>query len=150
MEKVEKLLGEILENQKKFEKRFDGIDEKFDSIDKRLDSMDERFDGIDDRLDGMDTKMEKMEVELRKQGIIQEKMKRNIELLVEGHQTILQTMDRRFEETKLELGERIEEVESAVTNLSTDLRFVEHKEYKNEKDIFNIKERLIKEDKMKY
>jgi len=78
MEKIEKLLHEILENQKKFHEKLGGMDERLNNMNERLDSMEQR--------------QQKMEVKLRKQGIIQEKMQRNIELLVEGHKNILETI----------------------------------------------------------
>ncbi|MDK2919033.1 MAG: hypothetical protein PWQ37_1766 [Candidatus Petromonas sp.] len=177
MEKIEKLLSEILENQKKFdkrldgmdkrldgmdkrldgmdkrldgmdkrlddmEKRLDGVEKRLDGMDKRLDGMDKRLDGMDKRLDGMDKRIEKMEVELRKQGMIQERMQRNIELLVEGHNNILETIDRKFDEVKEEFNERLSEVEFTIADLSGDVKFIKHKSFENEENLFKLKESL--------
>ncbi len=175
MEKIEKLLSEILENQKKFDKRLDGMDKRLDGMDKRLDGMDKRLDGMDKRLDGMDKRLEekrldgmdkrldgmdkrldgmdkrldgmdkrieKMEVELRKQGMIQERMQRNIELLVEGHNNILETIDRKFDEVKEEFNERLSEVEFTIADLSGDVKFIKHKSFENEENLFKLKESL--------
>ena len=149
MEKIEKLLSEILENQKKFDKRLDGMDKRLDDmekrldgVEKRLDGMDKRLDGMDKRLDGMDKRIEKMEVELRKQGMIQERMQRNIELLVEGHNNILETIDRKFDEVKEEFNERLSEVEFTIADLSGDVKFIKHKSFENEENLFKLKESL--------
>ena len=41
-------------------------------------------------------------------------------------------------------NDRLEEIETVITNFSEDVAFIKHKEYKNEENIFKIKENLKK------
>ena len=72
---------------KDFNNRFDGIDQRFEIID-------QRFDGIDQRLNGMDKRFEGFEDVVRHNGVLIEDVKREINLLSEGHGVLNGKIDR--------------------------------------------------------
>ncbi len=123
LENIEKMLVKLLENQEKMQDEISGI--KSD-----ISSMQGDICGI--------------QKDITKQGIIQEIMARDIELLAEGHRTILEQNDRQHNEIRQQFNDRLEEIETAITNLSEDVVFIKHKEYKNEENIFKIRESLKK------
>jgi len=158
MEKIEKLLGQILKSQEKMEKdMFDmkgeisGMKGEISGIKGEISGMKGEISGIKSEMSGMKgeiadikSEMSDMKGEITKLGILQEKMQKDIKLLAEGHENIIETMDRRFNEIGEEFNGRLDEVEAAITNLSTDVKFVEQKELQNEKSIFRLKEDLKK------
>jgi hypothetical protein len=83
-----------------------------------------------------------MEKRLTKIEVLQEKMVKNLELLAEGHDNILETIERKDEEIRYEFNEKFIEIEAAIMNLSSDIRFMEKKGYENEKELFKLKENL--------
>lgn len=121
MEKIEKLLGEILESQERFE---------------------EGQRSMQNEISGIKGEMADMKVEITKFGVLQEKMQKDIELLAEGHKNIIEIMDRKFNDVSKEVNDRLDELESAVTNLGEDVKFIKHKEFQNEESIFKLKESL--------
>ena len=65
---------------KDFNKRFDGIDQRFEIIDQRFDGIDKRFEGLEDVV--------------RHNGVLIEDVKREVNLLSEGHDVLNGKIDR--------------------------------------------------------
>ncbi|KGG79984.1 hypothetical protein Y919_08855 [Caloranaerobacter azorensis H53214] len=51
-------------------------------------------------------------------------------------------MERRNQELKKEFSDRFDEIEAAISDISNDVRFLEHKGHQIEKELFKIKESL--------
>lgn len=114
MENIEKMLNQILENQISMQEDIRELKEN----------------------------QERMQQQLTKQNIIQEQMGKDVKLLAEGHENILEIIERRNQELKKELSDRFDEIEAAISDISNDVRFLEHKGYQNEKELFKIRESL--------
>ena len=125
LETMAKLLAPIQETLQTMSARFDGVDERLDGIDKRLDSVDKRLDGVDERLDGVEKRLDgvekrldsveerldAVEQEARKANVVLEtEIRRDINLLFEGHQLILERLTPREAQEALE--ERVSTLEA--------------------------------------
>jgi archaellum component FlaC len=76
--------------------RLDRMDSRFEGIDHRLDRMDARFDGIDNRLDGMDKRLGGVESEVRQAHVLIENLRDQVELVVEGFESMNEKLDRQY------------------------------------------------------
>lgn len=125
LETMAKLLAPIQETLQTMSARFDGVDERLDGIDKRLDgigkrldSVDKRLDGVEKRLDGVEKRLDSVEERLdaveqeaRKANVVLEtEIRRDINLLFEGHQLILERLTPREAQEALE--ERVSTLEA--------------------------------------
>jgi chromosome segregation ATPase len=163
MERIEKLLGKILESQERFEEGQKSMQNEISSIKGELADVKEEVSGIKveladvkeevsgikveladvkEEVSGIKGEIVGMKVEITKVGVLQEKMQKDIELLAEGHKNIIEIMDRKFDDMSKEVNNRLDEVEAAVTNLGEDVKFIKHKEFQNEESIFKLKESL--------
>ncbi len=165
LEKIEKMLVKLLENQEKMQGDISSMQGDISSMQGDISSMQGdissmqgdissmqgdissmqgNISSMQGDISSMQGNISNMQKEITKQGIIQEKMARDIELLAEGHKTILEQNDRQHNEIRKEFNDRLEEVETAITNLSEDVAFIKHKEYENEQNIFKLKENFKK------
>ncbi|QIB27507.1 hypothetical protein [Caloranaerobacter azorensis] len=135
MENIEKMLNQILENQM-------SMQEDIRELKENQISMQEDMIKMQDDMKELKENQEKVQQQLTKQSIIQEQMARDIKLLAEGHENILEIIERRDQELKKEFSDRFDEIEAAISDISNDVRFLEHKGYQNEKELFKIKESL--------
>ena len=107
---------------KRFEgidKRLDTMDKRFEAVDKRLESMDKRFDAIDKRLDTMDERMDRLDERSQRTAVLLEtEVDRKLNLLYEGHETIMECLD------KLAPKDRVDELESDVIVLKTAVKML--------------------------
>ena len=118
LETMAKLLAPIQETLQTMSARFDGVDERLDGIDKRLDGVEKRLDGVDERLDGVEKRLDSVEERLdaveqeaRKANVVLEtEIRRDINLLFEGHQLILERLTPREAQEALE--ERVSTLEA--------------------------------------
>lgn len=125
LETMAKLLAPIQETLQTMSARFDGVDERLDGIDKRLDGIGKRLDGVDERLDGVEKRLDgvekrldsveerldAVEQEARKANVVLEtEIRRDINLLFEGHQLILERLTPREAQEALE--ERVSTLEA--------------------------------------
>ena len=111
LETMAKLLAPIQETLQTMSARFDGVDERLDGIDKRLDGIGKRLDSVDKRLDGVDERLDAVEQEARKANVVLEtEIRRDINLLFEGHQLILERLTPREAQEALE--ERVSTLEA--------------------------------------
>ena len=136
-EKILAMLVDLKEStDKQFEsmdKRFEGIDKRlesmdkrFEAVDKRLESMDKRFDAIDKRLDTMDERMDRLDERMdrldersqRTAVLLETEVDRKLNLLYEGHETIMECLD------KLAPKDRVDELESDVIVLNTAVKML--------------------------
>mgnify|MGYP001127531226 CR=1 FL=1 len=136
-EKILAMLVDLKEStDKQFEsmdKRFEGIDKRlesmdkrFEAVDKRLESMDKRFDAIDKRLDTMDERMDRLDEHMdrldersqRTAVLLETEVDRKLNLLYEGHETIMECLD------KLAPKDRVDELESDVIVLKTAVKML--------------------------
>ena len=136
-EKILAMLVDLKEStDKQFEsmdKRFEGIDKRlesmdkrFEAVDKRLESMDKRFDAIDKRLDTMDERMDRLDERMdrldersqRTAVLLETEVDRKLNLLYEGHETIMECLD------KLAPKDRVDELESDVIVLKTAVKML--------------------------
>ena len=129
-EKILAMLVDLKEStDKQFEsmdKRFEGIDKRlesmdkrFEAVDKRLESMDKRFDAIDKRLDTMDERMDRLDERSQRTAVLLEtEVDRKLNLLYEGHETIMECLD------KLAPKDRVDELESDVIVLKTAVKML--------------------------
>ena len=135
METIEKILNQILKSQE--EMKSEMIDMKSE-----MTKMKSEMTDVKSEMTSVKSEVTSVKSEVTKLGLIQENMQRDIKLLAEGHQNILETMDRRFDEIRDEFGQRLDEVEAAVVNLGEDVKFIKHKEFQNEESIFKLRESL--------
>ena len=136
-EKILAMLVDLKEStDKQFEsmdKRFEGIDKRlesmdkrFEAVDKRLESMDKRFDAVDKRLDTMDERMDRLDERMdrldersqRTAVLLETEVDRKLNLLYEGHETIMECLD------KLAPKDRVDELESDVIVLKTAVKML--------------------------
>ena len=114
---------------KRFEgidKRLDTMDKRFEAVDKRLESMDKRFEAIDKRLDTMDERMDRLDERMdrldersqRTAVLLETEVDRKLNLLYEGHETIMECLD------KLAPKDRVDELESDVIVLKTAVKML--------------------------
>ena len=101
------------------DKRLDTMDKRFEAVDKRLESMDKRFDAIDKRLDTMDEHMDRLDERSQRTAVLLEtEVDRKLNLLYEGHETIMECLD------KLAPKDRVDELESDVIVLKTAVKML--------------------------
>ena len=129
-EKILAMLVDLKEStDKQFEsmdKRFEGIDKRlesmdkrFEAVDKQFESMDKRFDAIDKRLDTMDERMDRLDERSQRTAVLLEtEVDRKLNLLYEGHETIMECLD------KLAPKDRVDELESDVIVLKTAVKML--------------------------
>ena len=111
LETMAKLLAPIQETLQTMSARFDGVDERLDGIDKRLDGVEKRLDGVEKRLDSVEERLDAVEQEARKANVVLEtEIRRDINLLFEGHQLILERLTPREAQEALE--ERVSTLEA--------------------------------------
>ena len=140
MSNEEKILAMLVDLKESTDKQFESMDKRFEGIDKRLDtmdkrfeavdkqfeSMDKRFDAIDKRLDTMDERMDRLDEHMdrldersqRTAVLLETEVDRKLNLLYEGHETIMECLD------KLAPKDRVDELESDVIVLKTAVKML--------------------------
>ena len=102
MSNEEKILAMLVDLKESTDKQFESMDKRFEAIDKRLDTMDERMDRLDERMDRLDERSQRTAV------LLETEVDRKLNLLYEGHETIMECLD------KLAPKDRVDELESDV------------------------------------
>ena len=105
MSNEEKILSMLVELKESTDKRFESMDKRFEAIDKRLDTMEERMDRLDERSQ-------------RTAVLLETEVDRKLNLLYEGHETIMECLD------KLAPKDRVDELESDVIVLKTAVKML--------------------------
>ena len=126
MSNEEKILAMLVDLKESTDKQFESMDKRFEGIDKRLESMDKRFDAIDKRLDTMDERMDRSDERMdrldersqRTAVLLETEVDRKLNLLYEGHETIMECLD------KLAPKDRVDELESDVIVLKTAVKML--------------------------
>ena len=119
MSNEEKILAMLVDLKESTDKQFESMDKRFEGIDKRLESMDKRFDAIDKRLDTMDERMDRLDERSQRTAVLLEtEVDRKLNLLYEGHETIMECLD------KLAPTDRVDELESDVIVLKTAVKML--------------------------
>ena len=119
MSNEEKILAMLVDLKESTDKQFESMDKRFEGIDKRLESMDKRFDAIDKRLDTMDERMDRLDERSQRTAVLLEtEVDRKLNLLYEGHETIMECLD------KLAPKDRVDELESDVIVLKTAVKML--------------------------
>ena len=126
MSNEEKILAMLVDLKESTDKQFESMDKRFEGIDKRLESMDKRFDAIDKRLDTMDERMDRLDERMdrldersqRTAVLLETEVDRKLNLLYEGHETIMECLD------KLAPKDRVDELESDVIVLKTAVKML--------------------------
>ena len=125
-EGIDKRLESMDKRFEAVDKRLDTMDKRFEAVDKRLESMDKRFDAIDKRLDTMDERMDRLDERMdrldersqRTAVLLETEVDRKLNLLYEGHETIMECLD------KLAPKDRVDELESDVIVLKTAVKML--------------------------
>ena len=112
MSNEEKILAMLVDLKESTDKQFESMDKRFDAIDKRLDTMDERMDRLDERMDRLDERSQRTAV------LLETEVDRKLNLLYEGHETIMECLD------KLAPKDRVDELESDVIVLKTAVKML--------------------------
>ena len=112
MSNEEKILAMLVELKESTDKRLESMDKRFEAIDKRLDTMDERMDRLDERMDRLDERSQRTAV------LLETEVDRKLNLLYEGHETIMECLD------KLAPKDRVDELESDVIVLKTAVKML--------------------------
>lgn len=55
------VVGVVLRQGSRFDKKFDKVDERFDKVDKRFEKVDERFKSLEDRMTQIEKQQAKLE-----------------------------------------------------------------------------------------
>ena len=105
MSNEEKILAMLVDLKESTDKRFESMDKRFEAIDKRLDTMEERMDRLDERSQ-------------RTAVLLETEVDRKLNLLYEGHETIMECLD------KLAPKDRVDELESDVIVLKTAVKML--------------------------
>jgi archaellum component FlaC len=105
MSNEEKILSMLVELKESTDKRFESMDKRFEAIDKRLDTMEERMDRLDERSQ-------------RTAVLLETEVDRKLNLLYEGHETIMECLD------KLAPKDRVDELETDVIVLKTAVKML--------------------------
>ena len=105
MSNEEKILAMLVELKESTDKRFESMDKRFEAIDKRLDTMEERMDRLDERSQ-------------RTAVLLETEVDRKLNLLYEGHETIMEYLD------KLAPKDRVDELESDVIVLKNAVKML--------------------------
>ena len=125
-EGIDKRLESMDKRFEAVDKRLESMDKRFEAVDKRLESMDKRFDAIDKRLDTMDERMDRLDERMdrldersqRTAVLLETEVDRKLNLLYEGHETIMECLD------KLAPKDRVDELESDVIVLKTAVKML--------------------------
>ena len=112
MSNEEKILAMLVDLKESTDKQFESMDKRFDAIDKRLDTMDERMDRLDEHMDRLDERSQRTAV------LLETEVDRKLNLLYEGHETIMECLD------KLAPKDRVDELESDVIVLKTAVKML--------------------------
>ena len=80
---------EIRETEDRLSQRMDRLEGRMDRLEGRMDSMEARMDSMDSRLE------EVRDMAARANILIEGELRPHIELLMEGHQAIMEKLDRR-------------------------------------------------------
>ena len=112
MSNEEKILAMLVDLKESTDKQFESMDKRFEGIDKRLDTMDERMDRLDEHMDRLDERSQRTAV------LLETEVDRKLNLLYEGHETIMECLD------KLAPKDRVDELESDVIVLKTAVKML--------------------------
>ncbi len=112
-EKILEMLSTLTEKVEKMDQRLDGMDQRLDGMDQRLEGMDQRLDGMDQRLEEVDQRS------IRTQVLLENDITDRLQLLYEGHQTLLETLAPKSRVEALE--EEVALMKSAFRGLSQDV-----------------------------
>ena len=112
MSNEEKILAMLVDLKESTDKQFESMDKRFDAIDKRLDTMDERMDRLDEHMDRLDERSQRTAM------LLETEVDRKLNLLYEGHETIMECLD------KLAPKDRVDELESDVIVLKTAVKML--------------------------
>jgi chromosome segregation ATPase len=118
-----------------FSQRFEQIDKRFEQIDKRFEQIDKRFEQIDKRFEQIDEHFNKLEGEVQDN---REEIKKLEEKLTSQH-------DMTREELKKEISyvyTEARDIDKKVDSISKDVKFIKHKEFQNEQELFELKDQL--------
>ncbi len=118
-EGIDKRLESMDKRFEAVDKRLESMDKRFDAVDKRLDTMDERMDRLDERMDRLDERMDRLDERSQRTTVLLEtEVDRKLNLLYEGHETIMECLD------KLAPKDRVDELESDVIVLKTAVKML--------------------------
>ncbi len=135
MEFLEKMYLEFSQRFEQIDKRFEQIDKRFEQIDKRFEQIDKRFEQIDKRFEQIDEHFNKLEGEVQDN---REEIKKLEEKLTSQH-------DMTREELKKEISyvyTEARDIDKKVDSISKDVKFIKHKEFQNEQELFELKDQL--------
>ncbi|USF26791.1 hypothetical protein N510_001723 [Firmicutes bacterium ASF500] len=112
MSNEEKILAMLVELKESTDRQFDAIDKRFESMDKRFEAIDTRLDTMEERMDRLDERSQRTAV------LLETEVDRKLNLLYEGHETIMEYLD------KLAPKDRVDELESDVIVLKNAVKML--------------------------
>ena len=119
LDTMDKRFDAVDKRLESMDKRFEAVDKQFESMDKRFDAIDKRLDTMDERMDRLDEHMDRLDERSQRTAVLLEtEVDRKLNLLYEGHETIMECLD------KLAPKDRVDELESDVIVLKTAVKML--------------------------
>lgn len=110
----------------------------FELLEKMYTDFSQRFDKIENEID----KLKTIDKKVNKNTLLLEKTNKDIQTIAEVQENHINQNIKQHNEIINRLDSDIDILKTAVSNISKDLKFIEHKEFQNEKAIFNLKDDL--------
>lgn len=107
------------------DEKIQGLDVKVNSMDKKIQELDGNVSNMDGKIQGLDEKMQKMDTKIDKNTILLEELTTKIEIVAEVQKSHMEQNTREHNEIVDKLEKRFDVLESAVKDVSTDVRHIE-------------------------
>jgi septation ring formation regulator EzrA len=100
------------------EERFDRIDGKLQEVDRRFDAVDQRFDAVDQRFSAVDQRLDELD---RHMHVLYEDVIARIAAIPDNASRLEAKIDRGFTDLKEAISRRLDPLEAAVRQHSTEI-----------------------------
>jgi archaellum component FlaC len=92
-----------------------------------------------ERFEKLENKFDELENEVKKNSVLLEKNNKDIKTLAEVQENHINQNIKQHEEIINKLECDLSTIKTSIKSISKDLKFIEHKEFQNEKAIFDLK-----------
>lgn len=110
-----------MESEKMFnlmEKIYIEMQNGFSQVNQRIGNLESKVDNLESKVNSLETKVDNLEVKVDKNTLILEKVQNDVKTLAEVQQSYSEELDRTKDKDGRTLGERLEIIELAITNVS--------------------------------
>lgn len=136
---LENRFGKLENRFDDIENRFGKLENRFDNIESNFDKLENRFNKLESNFEKLENKFDNLENEVKKNSVLLEKNNKDISIIAEVQENHINQNIKQHSEIINKLESDLDTIKTSIKSISKDLKFIEHKEFQNEKAIFDLK-----------